>query len=412
MTKQSLACRVEKFTRTNLTALLKSAPAGRKISEQASPLTLKVTTAGGQWIVVKKLAGKVVTFTPKTPDGTVIRNAANVWTPEQARDWARGVVGDLAKGLDPVPAKRPVVPTFVELGAEHLAHYVRSAAANSIKARRRGLRDAAAVLPAGPVTEVDISAAARLQSAYPQSPAKASQAWIAAKEVMRLAVVQGLVASNPFGALKAPKRPAGRTRYPRLEQLAAIERACREEGSVGAEIIRFVMRLPLRLGAATTLTWAEVDLESRELRLAPSEGRKFKAGQRLPLPDLAAELLAARRPPAPAPGDLAFPTINGTPPANWSRLYARLHRLSGVAGWSAHDFRRAMVSITAELRPDISEVHLDRLLTHSASSTNGGIKGVYQRASGFEGMRLACNGWDSLLRAALGSDRVQPRGTG
>jgi hypothetical protein len=44
------------------------------------------------------------------------------------------------------------------------------------------------------------------------------------------------------------------------------------------------------------------------------------------------------------------------------------------------------VSLAAELRPDISEAALDRLLTHSASSTNSGVKAVYQRAAAFQGV--------------------------
>ncbi|MFN2165885.1 MAG: hypothetical protein ACK2U9_06450 [Anaerolineae bacterium] len=97
MSGRESTSRVERFTKSNVRALLRDTPAGRKITEAASPLTLKATTAGGQWIVVKKLGGRVRTFTPRTPDGTTIANTALVWPPEQARQWAIGVVGAQAE---------------------------------------------------------------------------------------------------------------------------------------------------------------------------------------------------------------------------------------------------------------------------------------------------------------------------
>jgi hypothetical protein len=43
----------------------------------------------------------------------------------------------------------------------------------------------------------------------------------------------------------------------------------------------------------------------------------------------------------------------------------------------------------------------DRWLTQAASSTNSGVKAVYQRAAGYRGMGLAADAWDEILRAAL-----------
>jgi integrase len=172
------------------------------------------------------------------------------------------------------------------------------------------------------------------------------------------------------------------------------------------------MRLPLRREAAATLRWGEVDLDAGELRLSAEHGRKFKANQRVPLPGLAAELLAEIRPENPRGTDLVFPAADGGPFRSWSALYRDLRASSGISSWSIHDFRRAMVSITAEVRPDVSETALDRLLTHSASATNSGVKAVYQRASGLASQRIAADAWDAILRGALTGTVTQLRRAG
>jgi len=106
--------RVAKITKANVRKFLDTAAPGQRLSEEASPLSLKKTAKSAQWLVVKKLDGRTRTFTPKAADGTVIQDTVRVWTPEQARKWAIGVVGDIAQGRDPVPTKaaKPTVPTF------------------------------------------------------------------------------------------------------------------------------------------------------------------------------------------------------------------------------------------------------------------------------------------------------------
>jgi integrase len=169
--------------------------------------------------------------------------------------------------------------------------------------------------------------------------------------------------------------------------------------------------MPLRLNAAASLTWGEVNLESREVRLSAGDGRKVQGQQRLPLPSLAVDMLREIEPAASLPDGLVFPSASprnrGGRYSGWSQTVSRLRARSGVPNWTPHDFRRAAVSLVAELRPDIDETALDRWLTHKASSTNSGVKAVYQRAQGFTKMRAAADAWDEILRGALeaaGSD--------
>jgi integrase len=396
---------VPKFTRAGIAALLRDNPVDKRIREDASPLVLKVTTGGGQWCVIRKVAGKVKTFTPKTPDGTVIKNAATVWPPEQARKWATGVVGDLAQGREPVPERRPRSTTFAAMSAEHLAEYRRRARPSSVVAREYGIKYALAVLGNLSVVDIDTTAPAALEAAL-DTPSKRVKAFVACREVLSFAVRQGFIGTNVFAAAKAPARPASRDRYPTLDELARIDAAAVEEGTVGAQLVRFLIRCPLRRTAAASLLWHEVDLQGGELRLEPQDGRKTTTMVRLPLNDAALALL--REQPRGADSDLVFPGTDRAgrprPFQSWGWIVRRLRKRSGVAGWSLHDFRRAVVSHVAERRPDIDVLSLDKLLGHAGTAVMGGTAAIYQRSAHWVRMRAAADAWGQLVEQVTGNN--------
>jgi integrase len=381
-----------------------------KWTDTESPLRIKATATGGQYFVDKKVNGRPVTITPKGADGRPLADAAKLWTLEQAREWAKGVVVDLARGVAPTPEARSL-ETFEKVAEAYMEQYAKTHTPTSTRSEQQGLDSALSLLGKKLPADIDALAAKALKEAFIASPAVARKAWGAASRVMDLAVDRGLTEVNVFRSLRAPKPPRPKSRHPKLHELAAIEQACVEYQGTGAEIVRFALRLPLRAGAIASLTWGEVDLDNRELHLRAGSGRKFADGQRLPLPSLAAELLESRKPEEPDPEALVFGSENpknlGGQFSGWSKLHVRLRKRSGVRDWSIHDFRRACVSLVAEHRPDISEESLDRLLTHSQSSTQNGVKAVYQRSSGFLGMRQAADAWDSILRSALAQNVVQ-----
>jgi len=407
-TRQSRRC---KFTRAFVKSVISGEQPGRW-TDTESPLKIKSTATGAQYFTDKKVDGRPVTITPKGADGRVLKDAARVWTLEEARTWARGVAVNLVRGVDPQP--KPAAPsaapvTFAELAGEYLEKYRASHAPKSVQTEGFGISKAIEILGTRPLSALDATLARALADRYQSKPAVARLAWGTASRVTDLAVERGLATSNPFRGLKAPKPPRAKSRYPRLPELALIDRAAESYGGVGGDIVRFALRLPLRAGTLASLTWGEVDLEARELRLRPGPGRKFSGEQRLPLPELSVELLQDRRPADPGPEALVFPGKDGGQFSGLSKTVDRIRSRCGVTDWSLHDFRRSMVSLVAECRPDISESALDRLLTHAQSSTQSGVKAVYQRASGMAGMRLAVDAWDAILRGALVGNVVQLR---
>jgi len=387
-----------RFTRAFVASVVAGKEHPGPWTDTASPLRLKGTKTGASYSIKRKIGGRTVTFTPKASDGSAIVNSAVALTLDQARAWATTLLGNLAAGKDPQPAKQERQPTFEDAGRGYLRDYAKGHAASSVRSETWGIEYASRVLGKLTLDTIGEDQAKALKGAYAESPANARRAWGAARRVLDHAG-----APNPFATVKPPKPPQSRDRYPRLHELASIWKACEATEGTGAQIIRFLIALPLRASAAASLRWDEVDLERRELRLQPGEGRKFKTEQVLPLPSLAVELLGE-------PGDgLVFATKTGRPFRGWDQAVSRIRKRSGVRDWSVHDLRRSMVSIVADMRPNISESSLDRLLTHSASSTNNGVKAVYQRAAGMKGMRLAVDAWNELLSAALAGNVVALR---
>jgi integrase len=99
---------------------------------------------------------------------------------------------------------------------------------------------------------------------------------------------------------------------------------------------------------------------------------KSNAGT-LRLPQLALDVLYARGRIGGDDQPYVFPSLHGGPWGVSSKLKARLDKLSGVSGWTLHDFRRTAKTLMAraDVRPDISE----RVLGHQIR----GVEAIYDR---------------------------------
>ena len=404
-TEHGVGMSATKFSKFFISRVLQGKEGTGFWTDTESRLGLSRTTGGAtSYRVVLKVGGKTKTFSPRDPQGKTLRNSAATLTLDQAKRWAKEVVANATLGLAPVPERQTQTPCFAKLAETYLSAYAARHTAKSLQSETYAVQLASKQLGKLSVSDIDPPTITRMVESL-SSNAQRRLAFGACKRVLDLGCSQGHLPGNPAASLKAPKPPPAKHRYPRLHELCAIWRACEKTRGVGADILRFAICLPLRANTITSLTWGEVHLNQRELQLRNEAGRKLSEAQRLPLPSLAAEILQARKPQKLDRDALVFgsdsPKNPGGQFSGWSAATNRIRTRSGIAGWSIHDFRRSMVSIVAELRPDISETHLDLLLTHRQSSTRPGIASVYQRASGFAGMRLAVDAWDALLREEL-----------
>jgi integrase len=111
----------------------------------------------------------------------------------------------------------------------------------------------------------------------------------------------------------------------------------------------------------------------------------------------------------PTARDLVLPTLSRdgktiAPVSGWNWLKRELDQRVEIPSWRLHDFRRSLVTISAEHGADVAV--LDSLLNHASSATRGGVIGVYQRATLLEPMRKLMALWNGLLAGALAGGEV------
>ncbi len=166
-------------------------------------------------------------------------------------------------------------------------------------------------------------------------------------------------------------------------------------GACGAfgGLVKLALLTGQRRDKIAAMRWT--DLEDGTWTI-PTEARETGNAGALALPALALEVIEAQ--PRFADNRFVFAGRGQGPLVGFSKLKARLDRLSGVGDWTLHDLRRTARSLMsrAGVRPDVGE----RVLGHALA----GVTQVYDRHS------YADQKTDALERlATLISDIVNPR---
>lgn len=194
---------------------------------------------------------------------------------------------------------------------------------------------------------------------------------------------QELVSINPAKHVETTTAPA-RDWVLSLDELAQVWRAAEQLEPMYRDLVQLMILTGQRRAEVAGMRWGEIDLQ-RAVRTLPAARTKGRRQHAIPLPDLAAACLRARRAAfqrLPRPNDLVLPTLgrDGTtiaPISGWNWLKRELDRRIEIPPWHLHDFRRSLVTICAEHGADVAV--LDSLLKHASSAIRGGVIGVYQR---------------------------------
>ena len=319
------------------------------------------------------------------------------WTPEQAREEARRILGGVAKGTDPAAdkqAKRKAA-TMTELCDDYLA----DAEAGRLLTRRREAKRASTLLSDRGRIERHIKpilgrlavAAARREDVERLMHAIAGGETAARSKTGKHRGVSHVrggrgVATRTVGLLGAiftyavakrlrPDNPVrGVVRFAdqkRERRLADGEYAALGAGLRQAErtiwppaaaCLRFLALTGWRSGEALGLRWADVDLARRTATLADTKtGRSMR-----PLSHAACDLLRAL--PRMGDGALVFPASRGDGRmTGFPRLVARIAKLGSLpADVTPHVLRHSFASLAADL--GYSEPTIGALIGHKGAS--------------------------------------------
>lgn len=212
----------------------------------------------------------------------------------------------------------------------------------------------------------------------------------------------GHIQANPCALIarsRRPKAPQARSHYLTPAELARLwEAAGKLREPVWRDLARFLIVVPCRRNEAARLDWSHLDLTAAEWR-QPGHMTKNRDAHRLHLHLLALEVLRGRREATGGKG-LVFPApVSGRAVDTFSDIKTVLDEVTGLDGWTWHDFRRSFATALGEA--SIPEVMADAVLNHRQSATRGGVLGVYQRASRWPEQVKAMELWGKLLAEAI-----------
>jgi integrase len=307
-----------------------------------------------------------------------------------------------------VEASRAIIPTTAD---EALDLYKRALAIRSRPSewtRKQSVRYARLActclnIGASPLTAIDARMVRLLVEIAPGADAQRQHIYGGLNRFLVWCRKQGLIEANPCDALDRQDRPKpgkAREHVPSVATLRAIWTAAEDEP--GADLLRFLLLVPLRRNETSGLRWSEVDFDQGRIRIG-ADRMKARRAHELPLSPPARAILEART----LVSELVFPAADGSAFTNWDRLMSRVRKAIGEdksdrsARVSIHDFRRAFVShLAGQFDVDL----LDQCLGH----TRRGVLGVYQRSARWPERARALNAWADLILDVVEDHNVVP----
>lgn len=339
-------------------------------------------------------------------DGRRRRSVIAYWPEvglEEAREKAAAVLRLVEQGHDPV-ADAAVADqsrkTFGELAADFMRLYSRP--------RKRSWREDQRqldryVLPAWGARWLDTirrrEVVALVDQVATTGPIQARRVLALLSKLFNWAIGRGDLDANP--AMRVPKPGAERRRERALndDEIVRFWRACNEDGSPGALVLKLILLTAKRPGEVEAMRWAAVVREGPHvgrwtLQAAETKGRRSTVSYLAPL---AMRLLGTRERLATI-SPFVF-QLKGKPAAHITPSRAAQRRVEAIAGippWTAHDLRRTAATGMRAL--GVPRYDVERILSHVDPS----VTAVYDLYSAEPEIRAGLARWclhvEELLR--------------
>lgn len=202
------------------------------------------------------------------------------------------------------------------------------------------------------------------------------------------ALERGLIDHNPFAGIKPPMAQKSRDRVLSDEELRRVWLAAGALERPYAAFVKLLILTGARRTEVAAMTWREINLDEK-LWILPKERTKNGVEHRLPLADLAVDILQGLR----ISGTGHVLTFSGRGPiTGFAIIKRRIDALlpPDTPHWVLHDLRRSTATGMARLGVNLPVI--EKVLNHVGGSF-GGVAGVYQRHSFAAEMRQAVDTW-------------------
>jgi integrase len=169
------------------------------------------------------------------------------------------------------------------------------------------------------------------------------------------------------GMRRQSPQAQARSRVLSDDEIRSIWDAAPQCGAFGA-MAQIALLTAQRRDKIANMRWADIE---DGVWTVPKEPREKTSAGTLVLPDMARQIIDAQLRFDGTP--FVFGGRGAGPISGFSKMKARLDRVSGVKAWRVHDLRRTARSLMS--RAGVSSEHAERVLGHAI----GGVEGVYDR---------------------------------
>ena len=369
-------------------------PAGKKdilvFDDEQTGLGVRVTAGGGKSYLAQY---RHVGEKRRLPLGS-----CSAISLADARNAARAIMGDVAKGLDPASdRKRKAAHDSLTLEALVGRWETLNLAGKRERYAReavRALRYAFASHLKTPAAELSRAAVVRVidRMANDGKAAMASRTAAYGRACYQWALKRGSLSTNPFHTLPLTA-VTKRDRVLTDDELMAIWRGTERPGSFNA-IVRMLILTGQRRAEVAGMTRGDVAADLSAWTI-PSAVAKNGVAHLVPLSNQAQAILHAA--PNAEGGGLVFPGLRG-PFNGFSKAKEALDKASGIKDWRLHDLRRTLATGLQKLGVRLEVV--EAVLGH-VSGSRAGIVGIYQRHDWAEEKRAALNVWGAHVAALV-----------
>jgi integrase len=326
-----------------------------------------------------------------------VGNAA-VLSLADARDRARDIMRNAAKGIDPQEAEKIMQreaararrDTFACVADDYMTELGQHLQSASELQRKLDMDILPALgdIPVAEVRRADVKAL--FLDKAETKPVAANRMLALIRVILNYAIDEELIEANPAARIKArPEIP--RDRYLSEVEIRNFWNGLSETGT-GPQIKRILKLLLVtgqRRAEVCGMRWAEIDMQKAIWEL-PADRTKAGRAHRVPLSPLALDLIAE-----PHGGEHVFANGGGRPfhPVSVSWAMHREREALGLAQRATvHDLRRTMATHLGDL--GIDRLIIGKLLNHSEQGVTGR---VYDLGAYAEQKRLAMAAWSNKI---------------
>ena len=304
----------------------------------------------------------------------------------------------IAQGIDPQYEKQKLRQQKLKFAEAwdsfdkiHLSRNLKEKTANEY--RRLATRYLIKKLGPVPLENIVRSDLVRLIDKVGEStPTTANRALSLLHKFFRWCVGRSHIEINPAAGIPKVIKEKPRARILSLSEMRAIYKATDQLSKGNRLLVRLLLLTGQRVNVIARLLREELKEDHLDV-----SGERNKSGSRIrvPLSDTARTCIEEL---GSADGPYIVSTTDGELPiSGFSKLKAKLDKLTGVEDWRFHDIRRGLSTHLED--NGLDRFYVERLLTHKDKS----VTGIYARSNHSHQLRVIFNKWAQVLTSKDGN---------